>query len=145
LAAVTAGGGIYLLWRPESLLVFRWIRLAGLEPSLSALRSAAAGIGAVLPGWVIYALWAFALGLFLFTLWGACRRVLVPLAAAGLAAVCLPELLQHPAFSSVPRRCCRVRSAGAGELRFRFGRFNVNRLRGTEKNGMGRRGGHGLD
>jgi hypothetical protein len=64
LLPIALGAAIYVLWRAESLLVFRWIDAAGLRPVVDAVRRTLSGARAWLPDWLLYslpdALWVYA-------------------------------------------------------------------------------------
>jgi hypothetical protein len=50
------GGGIYLLFRSRSLVMFSWWESLRLLPGVEALRELAAPLSSRLPGWVLYSL-----------------------------------------------------------------------------------------
>ena len=98
-AALLVGGGIYILWRPHGLRMFRWFESLGLQPVISALRTWGEPLEPTLPQWFVYclpqALWAVALILCLSWFWRnqslAWRIAVFVLASlAGIA----PELAQ---------------------------------------------------
>ena len=51
-----AGGGIYVLWRSPSLLMFQWFDSLGLSSPIFAMRVEAAGLRPHLPVWFLYSL-----------------------------------------------------------------------------------------
>lgn len=57
------GGMIYLLWRPQTLVMFSWCRSLGIWELVRQMREASASVKEVLPIWFIYslpqALWCF--------------------------------------------------------------------------------------
>lgn len=59
------GGLIYVIARPTTLLLFRWLETLGLEGAVSALRTATVGLVSCLPDFVVYSapngLWSYAL------------------------------------------------------------------------------------
>jgi hypothetical protein len=70
---IALGAAIYVLWRAESLLVFRWIGAAGLRGPVHAARQSLAGVRPLLPAWILYslpdALWVYAGVAFYAILW----------------------------------------------------------------------------
>jgi hypothetical protein len=70
---IALGTAIYVLWRTQQLLVFRWVEALGLMPAVSTARDALAGIGRALPAWVLYslpdALWVYAGTAFYALVW----------------------------------------------------------------------------
>lgn len=78
LGCIAIGGLIYILWRPDSLTVFGWLEAAGMLNSVSTLRQQGAGLGTMLPAWVLFslpqALWVFGGSLALHSIWGGQRR-----------------------------------------------------------------------
>ncbi len=89
--AVVLGGTIYLLFRPRSLLLFRWVEALGLSDFLHAIRSSWAPVRPWLPDWVVFSLpgglWVLGLRLYLDTVWagasGARAHIGVSLALVG--------------------------------------------------------------
>lgn len=69
-----AGGGLYLVWRSDRLLMFDWAARFGLDGLLLSLRSLPALREAPVPEWALYslpaALWTYALFAYLTLLWG---------------------------------------------------------------------------
>src|SRR6478736_3226330 len=53
---VGLGGCIYVLWRSNSLFVFRWFEIAGLHPVIQRARLFTACARPHLPTWFIYSL-----------------------------------------------------------------------------------------
>ena len=98
LAPVIVGGSIYLLFRPDSLLMFSWIEFAGFLPIVEQLRCSTASISEVMPNLVVYSLpnglWCYALVRFIVLTWRdeASFVQIVALLAASIAV--LPEALQ---------------------------------------------------
>lgn len=78
--AVFAGGIIYILFRPAEPAFFNWIRAAGIENQLSALRGKSLSISSWLPLWMVYSLpnglWAFAYTFIVLRIWTGSRSVL---------------------------------------------------------------------
>lgn len=72
-APLAAGIAVYLLFRSNALLVFRWIELAGLGGALAELRALAAPLRPLLPGWFLYSapdgLWVYAVTSFMCLTW----------------------------------------------------------------------------
>jgi hypothetical protein len=67
------GGLIYICWRDQNLLMFRWFDLAGLEPLIAKLRIATTPLQVKLPIWFQFslpdALWVYALTAFMALVW----------------------------------------------------------------------------
>jgi hypothetical protein len=76
--AMLVGGSAYLLWREESLLMFKWFSDVGMSPTIESLRSAALPLRSSLPGWSLYslpeALWLLSGLLLLDVVWGIDKR-----------------------------------------------------------------------
>lgn len=57
------GGMIYLMWRPQTLVMFSWCRNIGIWELVRQMRGASASMKDVLPIWFVYslpqALWCF--------------------------------------------------------------------------------------
>lgn len=75
---IVFGGCIYVLWRSESLVMFRWFDTVGLLPVIEAARSLAACFRPRLPGWFLYsvpdAAWASSGVLLFAAIWsGSCH------------------------------------------------------------------------
>lgn len=66
------GGIIYLLWRSESLLMFRWVEAAGMDVMMTRARGTVQQ-AVVLPEWARMslptALWSYSLGACLGAIW----------------------------------------------------------------------------
>jgi hypothetical protein len=73
-AAILTGGFVYLLFRPTSLLMFKWLDALAAWRWVESLRHAAIGAEQLIPNWVIYslpfALWVFSYLLFIELIWG---------------------------------------------------------------------------
>jgi len=73
--SLLAGGLLYLCFRPESLVMFKWVKIIGLYPAVSELRIQGTAIAPGLPEWLIFSapngLWVFSFGALMFSLWGA--------------------------------------------------------------------------
>jgi hypothetical protein len=71
--ALIAGGIIYLLFRPDEVLFFRWMRTLGFKSLISYFRQNSFSINIHLPEWVVYSLpnglWAFAYALLITRIW----------------------------------------------------------------------------
>jgi hypothetical protein len=67
------GSAIYILFRSESLLMFRWANLLGLFPLIHSLRLYSLEVKPVIPAWVVYslpfALWTVSYMLFIQAIW----------------------------------------------------------------------------
>lgn len=74
LTPLAIGGLIYILWRSDSLLMFRWFEALGVAKLVAQLRVFAAGFHRCLPGWLLFsapnALWAYSFTAFMTALWG---------------------------------------------------------------------------
>jgi hypothetical protein len=72
-APVVAGASIYLLWRTESLLVFRWLAEVGLLSAARYLRHVARPVRDVIPSFVVFslpdALWCYGFTAVLRQVW----------------------------------------------------------------------------
>jgi hypothetical protein len=74
-AAVTllVGSAIYLLFRSQSMLMFRWVEVFGLSEALAIARFNLAPLKAFLPHWVLFsapfALWVFSYLLVTKAIW----------------------------------------------------------------------------
>lgn len=73
-ASLAAGSLLYILFRPESLLMFRWAESLGLSSSIDSLRTGAHSLELHLPMWTVYslpyALWVLAYMLAIDIIWG---------------------------------------------------------------------------
>jgi hypothetical protein len=71
--ALTAGGMIYLLFRPNEVLFFRWMRTLEFNCLISYFRQISLPIKLHLPEWIVYSLpnglWAFAYALLITRIW----------------------------------------------------------------------------
>lgn len=103
--SLLVGGLLYLCFRPESLVMFTWLKMVGLHSAVSELRIQATSVASTLPGWMIFSapngLWVFSFGALMASLWGAARFFIaftwaVALWAVGIAS----EVMQF--FSIVP-------------------------------------------
>ena len=67
------GGAIYLLWRGPSLLMFKWLSVAGVGRSVNYVRTIVTSSAMSLPQWMIFslpdALWVYALTSYLRRVW----------------------------------------------------------------------------
>jgi hypothetical protein len=70
---VVLGGFIYVIYRPDHLLMFKWFNKIGILPHIEFLRSSKLLYLLVIPNWVKYslpdALWLFSLNQIILTLW----------------------------------------------------------------------------
>ena len=70
---VTLAGGIYILFRHESLLLFDGLQHLHLLPLVSQLRTVTVPLGATLPNWVLFSLpdglWLLSYLLFIRRIW----------------------------------------------------------------------------
>lgn len=75
IAALVAGGLIYLCCRSETLLMFAWCKRLGLGQVLGAARESVSGVIVFCPDWILLslpnALWLFAGLVMLDAIWGA--------------------------------------------------------------------------
>jgi len=73
-AALTAGGLIYVIWRPESLLMFSWFDRLGIGSAIGSIRQFSDERFPLMRGWILnslpHALWLFSGLLCLHTIWG---------------------------------------------------------------------------
>ena len=72
--SLTAGGAVYILWRPDALLMFQWFEKIGIGAAVSHLRTAAAPGRELVPEWIYFSfpqsLWLFS-GIVAFgAIWG---------------------------------------------------------------------------
>lgn len=67
------GSAIYILFRSESLLMFRWANSLGLLPFIDFLRFYSQGLRPIIPAWFVYslpfALWTVSYMLFVQAIW----------------------------------------------------------------------------
>jgi hypothetical protein len=107
MGSLLVGGGIYLAFRTEGLLMFDWAHAVGLLPGLSALRSYTLPYAQNLPEWLLYSVpdgaWVYSSTAFFGRMWRGGPR-LPRLAWTWWAAVVAigSELAQHPWFEWVP-------------------------------------------
>lgn len=75
---IISGSIIYILFRPSSLLMFRWFNDLSLMHSIHYLREVSQGIDRHLPTWVInsapFALWVLAYSFLIESIWGGLRN-----------------------------------------------------------------------
>ncbi|MDB4730886.1 hypothetical protein OAF13_02430 [Akkermansiaceae bacterium] len=75
LISIFLGGAIYVLWRPDSLLMFSWFDLLGIGRQIDWMRGAASGVEMGIPEWAIkslpQALWFFGGNLMIISIWRA--------------------------------------------------------------------------
>lgn len=87
------GGIIYLLYRPDTLLLFRWIHGSYFSDMVFIAR----GYRVDLPAWVIYslpdALWTYSMVSFYLALW---NGIITGWLIAGICIGILPEIMQLP-------------------------------------------------
>jgi len=71
--SLSLASAIYVLFRSESLLMFRWANALGLLPLIHFLRSCSFILKPILPVWIVYslpfALWTASYMLFVQTIW----------------------------------------------------------------------------
>ncbi|MFY9821038.1 MAG: hypothetical protein WAM82_06635 [Thermoanaerobaculia bacterium] len=82
------GGIIYMIWRAETLQMFRWFEFVHLESAIYTLREMYGGQGGQLPTWLLYSLpdaaWTYSLSMYMGLLWiDTSPRVAFSLAAIG--------------------------------------------------------------
>jgi len=72
--SLLAGGLLYLCFRPESLVMFKWAKIVGLYPAVFELRMQGTAVAPSLPEWLIFSapngLWVFSFGVLMVSLWG---------------------------------------------------------------------------
>lgn len=77
LMAVLAGGMLYILFRPDSYVFYRWIEALGLDGVVGRIRSFSMPLLDKLPVWFVYSLpnglWAFAYTVIICILWAGSR------------------------------------------------------------------------
>jgi len=70
---IAVGAAIYILFRPNSLLVFSWAKTAGLSELIESARRLSEPLRNSIPSWVIYSLpdglWVYAMTAFFAVLW----------------------------------------------------------------------------
>ncbi len=70
ITSIILGGIIYVLWREQTLLMFKWFDSLGLTPAIVSMRSSANAYLSVIPKWLCFslpnALWFFG-GVLLFS------------------------------------------------------------------------------
>ncbi len=107
IAPILLGGAVYVLWRTETLVMFRWFEMAGLSDWVSAARRMAANLDSVsFPGWFLYsfpdAAWVYSFSMFIGLLWCdvASPKLVVALMLTGPVLAIAGEAGQ--AFGAVP-------------------------------------------
>ena len=102
--ALTFGCLIYVLWRPEHLLMFDWFTTIGADPAISYFRDSLSHLSRALPNWFLYSLpnglWMFSYTLLLLCLWGGVSQSSVIWISILLLASLASEFLQ--AFALLP-------------------------------------------
>ena len=128
LVPVTVGGLIYLLCRPQVLVMFEWADALGVQTILSQCREWMSPLTSYMPLWAKNSLpnglWAYSLAAFMRAIWiGDARyHLIVPVTAVFIAAV-LPEVAQAldllpGTFDSVDLLlCCCLGAAGLHLIR----------------------------
>lgn len=90
------GGGIYLFFRPDTLLMFQWAEFLQVRSFIDSVRAIIHENGFTLPPLIIYslpdALWAYSLVHFVRILWNKPNEWYFLAISGGI----LPELLQIP-------------------------------------------------
>jgi len=70
---ILLGSAIYVLFRPTSLLMFRWIDVIGMTTSIGTMRTWVNGFDKYLPTWIVYslpfALWVSSYLFFIKAIW----------------------------------------------------------------------------
>lgn len=70
---MTLGMSIYLMFRPETLIVFKWLSVFSLNGPVYDMRLFTLPLKPYVPGWVVFSLpdglWVFSYVCFLFYLW----------------------------------------------------------------------------
>ena len=73
------GSLIYVVWRSDHLLVFRWIAAVGLTASVEQMRESAPNIFNTLPQWCLFSLpdglWAYSFVATMTLIWGRIKNV----------------------------------------------------------------------
>ena len=92
-------GGIYVLFRTESLILFEWFRWVHLMPMIAEIRTITLPLAKGFPKWVLFSLpdglWLLSFLLFVRTVWiDASKRAMWMWAGAGLVCSFGHELLQ---------------------------------------------------
>lgn len=93
ISAMLTGGMIYVLWRPDSLVMFSWFDSLGLRGNVDHIRELVLPYYSAFPGWVIYAmpqsLWFFS-GLLAFDcIWAARDKAIYWFYFAGFSVIAL--------------------------------------------------------
>jgi hypothetical protein len=88
LVPLLVGGSIYIVWRAETLQMFRWFELAHLTGPLYTLREMYGGQSGWLPAWMLYSIpdaaWVYSFSMYFGLLWlDSNPRAAFSLAAAG--------------------------------------------------------------
>ncbi len=77
ITCLATGALLYILFRPKTLLMFRWADSFGLTALIDSLRSSVQGFDSRLPMWTIYslpyALWVLAYMIAIDVIWGDAR------------------------------------------------------------------------
>lgn len=103
--SLLVGGLLYLCFRPESLVMFGWVKMLGLYPAVLELRMQSTTLASSLPEWLIFSapngLWVFSFGTLMVSLWAPTGfSVAVNWAIALWAVGIVSEVMQ--VFSLVP-------------------------------------------
>jgi hypothetical protein len=82
------GGIIYMVWRTETLQMFRWFELVQMDSTIHTLREMYGGQGGQLPTWFLYSLpdaaWTYSFSMYMGLVWiDTSPRVAFSLAAIG--------------------------------------------------------------
>ncbi len=71
--AVLAGGGIYVLWRPDTIRFFDWLEVTGIRAPVDTIRAFLYPLHTQVPEWILYSLpnglWAFSYALIIWHMW----------------------------------------------------------------------------
>jgi len=74
LLPIVTGGFIYILFRSDELLMFRWFKTIGIGRLIGTLRNIDFIKSAIIPGWIRYSLpdglWIFSYVSLMFLIWG---------------------------------------------------------------------------
>lgn len=77
LLSIIIGGLIYLLFRPETLTMFSWLKAIGAEDSIHSARLNNKHLATTIPDWIVFSapngLWVFSFGLIMTFIWGGNR------------------------------------------------------------------------
>jgi hypothetical protein len=73
-----SGGLIYLLFRPDSLLMFSWLEFINLREPLESVRTFTLSYSKTLPDWLVFSapngLWMLSFSLYLLAIWKNVKR-----------------------------------------------------------------------